>query len=102
MPTEKLEFSTQSIFYELQALRKIYETLAAEFSIVDTRLSRTEGRQEKVFTTLYTGNGDPSLQEQVRTIATKLDNLITSIETERNLRKKAEAEFRSKMFWVIF
>lgn len=90
--------SLESVFYELQALRKIYELLDVDFrtfkSSVDERMDAFDSRQYEHDKILIRGNGEVSLQERFRTLDKKLDDFISEQRAERERREKREAEER--------
>jgi len=90
-----------SVFYELQALRKLYERLIDEMEDTKSETRMLKEHQEKIDKILITGNGTPSLQESFRAMNTKLDNFITDVFTERTDRKKKDEEWRSRWFWAF-
>ena len=123
MNTAPLVPSLETIAYEIQFVRSKIDVLVSEFTITVSRLDRMEKEQDKHHTILITGNGEPSLREQMRTLNTKLDSydnkldsynkklddLIEDIKTEREIRKKAEEAdreklegFRQKIFLSVF
>lgn len=92
--------SIDSVFYELQALRKIYELLDVDFrsfkNNVDERMDAFDARQQEHDKILIRGNGEVSLQERFRTLDKKLDDFIAEQRAEREKREKAESERRDE------
>ena len=82
-------------------MRKIYEILERDFQTfredVNKRFEEFDSQQKEHDKILVRGNGTPSLQEIVRTLSSKVDALVTSIETER----KKKEEDKTKWKWAL-
>lgn len=89
---------------DLAALRHLYEDLTARQTASKEDLQKVSLLVDKIFKDLYVGNGEDSFKQQIKNVAISVNNLTTSIDTERKKREakeQKEEKSKDKWFWAF-
>lgn len=95
------QISVESVVYELQALRQLYQKVADDFQENKEALKVLTARQDKTDSILIIGNGEPSLRETIRTISRKLDEFISEHTRKEEEARKLKQDWNTRWFWTF-